>query len=384
MTRFATHPLFSRNSLLFLLGVPLLLLACSPKKTHDEWVAADRAELLRQAGSSRALLYRFFKLGFRAGTDTGSPEYKTYRQELAPGYPWQAADSSHGRFAVQVDHWSDRVNLLRKYVRLRPLVERSNEDRLPPLLSLPGSRWDSLPAAVRNSYEHAVLSMVLRPWPEVGRAAALYESSRIDARHLNPDFSVLLRFYQGYLFQQEGLYYLSEEALQANLQALEKSRGSLPLIDTVLGTTGSPGQVLAGFRALHHLLLASSHRHMANAEDRNRVDADLKAFRRETARSGLPPAVLERCLHYRDDPAAAESALATYLVLRFAGLARHELEAHAGGAALLERLGQIGSGYNRLRAYVDRDSLTVATARGVQEAERTSVRLWQKAKQAVK
>jgi hypothetical protein len=289
---------YNRISVLLpLLGI-LLFLGCGRELTDQELLDRDRKELAEMLTTNKILSYKFGKICIRAAIAPldGSEELRTFKAKGDPLFARMIKYDTQTELGV-----TDYIGMYRDFLMLKSFVRETDEDIFPcvteALVTVYGG--DSLNTLAKlpkdqklvvQNVEHAALSGLVLLSKDFGRSIALYECAETETAVL-PDGEpkTLLNFFRGFIFFQEGLYYLSEEALTSNLAWLDAHP------DTELTFTHTAFQwgrldmakTHIAFHGMNHLLRGLDRLMMERNIDEERALQDLEAFVTDAQKVGL-------------------------------------------------------------------------------------------------
>jgi tetratricopeptide (TPR) repeat protein len=306
---------------LLLLGVlcGLLFTGCGRELTDAELLQRDREELAELLNTNKILSYKFVKLCIRASLkpEESSAELVAFKSKGDPLFARMIrADAQGGELSV-----TDYIGLYRDFLTLKGYVRETDEDIFPcvtevlveayggdslgfaagdtiRIVGLRGGnvkfggldRFKGTQKVVLQNVEHAALSGLVLLSKDFGRSIALYECAETETAVL-PDGEpkTLLNFFRGFIFFQEGLLYLSEQALTENLAWLDAHpKVELPWTYLAFQWGGlDQKQTHIAFHAMNHLLRGLDRLLMERDIDEKRALQDLEAFVKDAEKIGL-------------------------------------------------------------------------------------------------
>jgi hypothetical protein len=287
-----------KTILLILLTTSILLSGCFSEKSDEELLELDRTNLEKSLGGYKALFYKFGKICVRSSSsqDT-SKEFQDFQLKFrgVSDLIIQAASKRKKPMSVV-----DCIKLYKDYKSVQNFVLETDEDRFPTLIETfiyyNGSS-ESSPLFMEGkqkvfyqNIEHAMLSAMVAPLRSLGKEMSLYECYKTDTELLpDSEIKMLLQFFRGFIFGEQGFYYLSEYELTQNLAWIEQHKEVPFFLSKSLFKEMSYNeeQVHTAMHALHLLFRGIDRMMMEREIDGQRAFKDFELFLDDAHELGL-------------------------------------------------------------------------------------------------
>lgn len=280
------------------LALTLSILSCGEDKSDDNLLKKDKKELASNIISDKVTLYKLAKIGIRSlYSEIEEPEeFKTTSKAI--NSLLATIDEKKSASDISVYQW---IQVYRGYKKIKKFAFETDEDIYPTALETLNSFYSADSISKDNTQikkingwdsnlEHAVLSIIVMLSKDLGKDIALYECSKTNPEDLpDGEQKILLQYYRGFLFMQEGLYYLSENELSKNIEWLNNNSNiSLPHTRSFFGWSNlNDNQTHIGLHAMNHLLRGVDRLMMKRDIDEERALDDFEAFVADFEKLGI-------------------------------------------------------------------------------------------------
>ncbi len=277
----------------------LLTIGCS-EKSDEYLLEQDRVKLNESLDAYSVSGYKFGKIAVRASIekDTVSLEFQTFKSDFQRIYD---RIGKHNLGNVENLSPIEYFSMYRDYKKMEDFIMETDEDIFPTIsdvfsvMNEGGSihKTEYLKGDEKlktQSIEHAVLSALAVFWSELGKDVALYECSKTNAEVLpDTELKMLLQLLRGFLFFENGLYYLSEYEFTRNIAWLEKNENANLSDSRYFLNWGNVDNRTThiGLHGLNHLLRGLNRQMMERKIDKKRALQDFEVFLQDAQEIGL-------------------------------------------------------------------------------------------------
>lgn len=267
----------------------LFLISCGGDKSDDALLMKDKAELADNVKTDKVAFYRLIKLGVRTSYSEKEAPEEFQETEKAINSLLTTINENKSLSNISIYQW---IKLYRNYKKIKKFALKTDEDTYPTVLETLSTFY--LSDSTNNpdkklieiddwnpDLEHAALSVIVMLSKSLGKDIALYECSKTNPKDLpNSEEKALLQYHRGFLFMQEGLYYLSEDELSENIDWLNQNSDiSFTTTKSFFGWQNlTDKQAHTGLHALNHLMRGIDRLMMKRAIDEERALDDLEVF----------------------------------------------------------------------------------------------------------
>ena len=284
---------------LILLATAILYLGCSKTETDDYLLELDKKTLEENINYDKIMFYKFAKIAVRSNAvqDTNAASYQSFAKNTRHLFnSLNNVDTESGKTISVVD----ALLIYQDYRKVKGFVKETDEDIFPTAVEgftkMYGDRSfkQTLLSGKEKIYsqnvEHAILSVATLAAKSFGPEFSLYECSKTKPEKLEDcEEKTLLEFIRGFLFLNNGLFYLSEDGFSRNIKWLEKNKQiPLPFTKAFFGWRSlSNDQVNTSFHALNCLFRGLDRSKMKRKVDEERALDDFELFVKDANQLGL-------------------------------------------------------------------------------------------------
>ncbi len=279
--------------------ITFIVISCSKDNKTDKFLLEkDKKALIENIKSDKVISYKFGKILIRSSAekDTTSKEYMAFKSDLDKIFDI-ISDSAKTENLTIIDY----IAIYSDYKKMEKFIRKTDEDMFPTLTeALNGIYGDStstdtprLKGDEKNKVEaceHAALSAVVLLSKDMGKDVALYECSETVPESLpDSELKTLIQLFRGFLFFENGLYYLSEDEITRNIGWLENNKDiDLPLTNTIFNWGNiDKAKTNIGLHSVNHLFRGIDRLMMERKIDEKRALKDFEIFLSDASKIGM-------------------------------------------------------------------------------------------------